>query len=452
MDSDPTCTEIPLDLNGLSIDENDETQFVRVECGATFFGVRINFYNDSFALVPSPRVLLPVKSKFWADQKNQSYHQPPSVLIIGIDSISRLNMIRSLPKTKAFLESNDFIEMRGHMKIGLNTFPNMMAALTGMTETEVVSCWPTSTAKLVNCPFVWTNFSRLNYITAMVEDSSDFGTFNFLKTGFIASPTDYYLHPLLITERQTTSGGSDNCLGGGLTTTRLLLRYISAIVDPVGGVAPLFLLSWFTSVVHDDLNGLKVTFINSSIDIICIIHICFFCECHLLQLYDSKFHSFLDNIISSRVGRDAIIFFISNHGNSFGPFRQTFHGQYEDSLPFFFLRLPVSLKARFPEWHSSVETNSARLTTPFDIYASLAHLLNMIDPSLASSPRTARRGHSFFKSDTPENRTCESASIPGEFCVCNIFPDSSASSHLADKLGHLVPEKINAHLAENSLR
>lgn len=273
-----------------------------------------------------------------------------------------------------------------------------------------------------------------------------------LLLGFIASPTDYYLHPLLITERQTTSGGSDNCLGGGLTTTRLLLRYISAIVDPVGGVAPLFLLSWFTSVVHDDLNGLKVTFINSSIDIICIIHICFFCECHLLQLYDSKFHSFLDNIISSRVGRDAIIFFISNHGNSFGPFRQTFHGQYEDSLPFFFLRLPVSLKARFPEWHSSVETNSARLTTPFDIYASLAHLLNMIDPSLASSPRTARRGHSFFKSDTPENRTCESASIPGEFCVCNIFPDSSASSHLADKLGHLVPEKINAHLAENSLR
>ncbi len=53
-----------------------------------------------------------------------------------------------------------------------------------MTEQEMVEkCWPSPTAKFDSCPFLWYNYSRLNYATAHVEDSPGVASFNFHKTG-----------------------------------------------------------------------------------------------------------------------------------------------------------------------------------------------------------------------------------------------------------------------------
>lgn len=57
-----------------------------------------------------------------------------SLLIIGIDSISRLNMIRSLPKTRKFLQETGWFELEGFNKVGLNTLPNLVVMLSGKLE------------------------------------------------------------------------------------------------------------------------------------------------------------------------------------------------------------------------------------------------------------------------------------------------------------------------------
>ncbi len=123
------------------------------------------------------------KVKKWDQGRAEALGPPPSVLIIGIDSISRLHMKRQLPETQKFLDANDFVEMKGYTKIGENTFPNIMGAIGGMSPGKY-SCWPAQLAKLDDCPLIWKNFSENGYLTAFLEDAPGIAIFNYEKTGF----------------------------------------------------------------------------------------------------------------------------------------------------------------------------------------------------------------------------------------------------------------------------
>lgn len=55
-----------------------------------------------------------------------------NVLIFGLDSLSRLAFIRHLPQTYKFLtEDLKMTVLRGMNKVGDNTYPNLVALLTG---------------------------------------------------------------------------------------------------------------------------------------------------------------------------------------------------------------------------------------------------------------------------------------------------------------------------------
>lgn len=43
-------------------------------------------------------------------------------------------MLRSLPRSREFLQQNDFIELKGYNKVGENTFPNIMVRWYGMLK------------------------------------------------------------------------------------------------------------------------------------------------------------------------------------------------------------------------------------------------------------------------------------------------------------------------------
>lgn len=122
-----------------------------------------------------------------------------SVLILGIDSVSRLNFYRTMPKTAKYLRETGWIGLKGYNKIGDNTFPNLMAILTGQSSQQAYSrCKPTVAYKLDNCPFLWHNFRNAGYVTAYGEDETMLNTFNYLKVGFVKPPTDYYLRPYML--------------------------------------------------------------------------------------------------------------------------------------------------------------------------------------------------------------------------------------------------------------
>jgi len=104
-----------------------------------------------------------------------------------------------MPKTEKYLRETGWIDLRGYNKIGDNTFPNLMAILTGQMPQQAYSrCKPTVAYKLDNCPFLWYNFRNAGYVTAYGEDETVLNTFNYLKVGFVEPPTDYYLRPYML--------------------------------------------------------------------------------------------------------------------------------------------------------------------------------------------------------------------------------------------------------------
>ncbi|CAG7729635.1 unnamed protein product, partial [Allacma fusca] len=324
----PKCTTISK-INGA----NMTSEFVKVECEELDEGKVIKTSNFQASVFPPEQHsnLTRLKLEYWQQEKfsgspsemikEEVPGRPPSVLIVGIDSISRMHMYRSLPKTKLFLEENDFIEMKGYTKIGENTFPNIMGVLAGM-ELNKYPCYNGSKYKVDSCPLIWKNYSRSNYVTAFLEDSPGLAIFNYLKTGFVEQPTDYYLRTLAVAYhgKLDHSRGFQGCVGG-MSQTDFMINYMRRFVERMGEQkVPYFLLSWFTSLAHDDFNALKPA--------------------------DTKYHDLLSDTVNDATynGNNTIILFISDHGYRFGSFRETFLGYYEESLPFFYIRMPPALK------------------------------------------------------------------------------------------------------------
>lgn len=123
------------------------------------------------------------------------------------------------------------------------------------------SCWPNKSVKLDDCPYIWKNFSQLNYITAFLEDSPGIAIFNFAKLGFVLPPADYYMRPLAVAMHKHNGwyrGSAKASCVGGLNPTDFQAKFIKDFVHNMGKAYPYFLFSWFTSIGHDDFNGLKV--------------------------------------------------------------------------------------------------------------------------------------------------------------------------------------------------
>lgn len=124
--------------------------------------------------------------------------RPISVLFVVIDSISRLNLVRTMPRTRNFLLENNFIELVGYNKIDDNTLPNFDALITGLNlrqSTEM--CKPTEVGGLDKCPMIWYDYRNSGYVTAYAEDWSRISTYNYQKKGFKNPPTDYYFRPYM---------------------------------------------------------------------------------------------------------------------------------------------------------------------------------------------------------------------------------------------------------------
>lgn len=109
-----------------------------------------------------------------------------SVLLLGLDNVSRLNLQRTLPRTENHLREKGWLSMKGYNKMGENTFPNLMALLTGQNqENSYGRCKPTVPFGLDHCPMIWYNFRNAGFVTAYAEDEAKISTFNYLKVSII---------------------------------------------------------------------------------------------------------------------------------------------------------------------------------------------------------------------------------------------------------------------------
>lgn len=343
-----------------------------------------------------------------------------SVMFVGIDSVSRLNLLRTMPKTSRYLHKNNWISLKGYNKIDDNTFPNLMAILTGHTVNQITHlCWRNRKEKLDNCPLIWYNYSSNGYVTCYAEDEPTIGSFNYHKTGFLKTPTDYYLRPFMLAAEKRlkikTLNSLNVCIGPN-PTLDYILDYAIDFAYTFNDLLT-FSLFWMNSYSHNDLN-------NPS-------------------LIDSRMVKFFIDLEKTGALNTTLVIFLSDHGMRFGSIRETYVGWLEERLPFIYFWLPEWFRKIHPDKTEGLLKNAERLTSPFDVYVTLNDILGLETVGPAGCPRC----QTLFK-EVAWNRTCLDAGITEHWCTCSEYKTLSLETSPVWAIARYVLSELNK-LVEN---
>lgn len=260
-------------------------------------------YTDFHSFFPKP-----------LDEKKKPVEKTPkyNVMILGIDSVSKLNFHRMLNMTsKTLLDSLDAIEMHGYNKVGDNTYPNLIPLLSGLTAEELNGACLSSNSSIYfdNCHFIWDDFKSKGYGTLFSEDSAVLSLFNYFKNGFEKQPVDYYFRTMLHQIEKDIAynkiGNYKLCLGSRRPIDvffKYMRKFIKSMSDQL-----FFSFFWTSSMTHD--------FINYPL------------------LIDKDLSDLLEDMKQEKYLENTILFVLSDHGIRFGSFRQTtFQGMVEERL------------------------------------------------------------------------------------------------------------------------
>ncbi|EDW98402.2 uncharacterized protein LOC6538156 [Drosophila yakuba] len=355
----------------------------------------------------------------------------PSVLMFGIDSLSRINLRRTMPKVYKYLTTDGWFELQGYNKIGDNTFPNLLAILAGYNPESALQkvCNWHEDGCLDRTPFIWHYLRNASYLTAYAEDESQMSTFNYIKPGFLEQPTDFYLRPL---QKAIESGlnvwkCSDcslrYCIGRRITSSYaydMAKDFANRFVDE----QPIWGLFWSNSFSHDSFQQPSKM------------------EDYVLQ--------YLLDFEADGVFNQSIMVFLSDHGSRYGRIMSLPSGFLESRLPTMFIYLPPWFRAQYPEYAAALALNQNRLTSNYDLHNTLKHIIELGGTPDGPLPKAAdcpKCQSLFYPVD--ETRSCEDAGIPEHFCTC--VPYKRLSYNWANRIAPKVIGRINEYLAERNL-
>ncbi|XP_072144505.1 uncharacterized protein [Dermacentor andersoni] len=366
-------------------------EYVQVSCGTNSTAL----FKEYF--------MMPRKNK--GDQA--SYTGQLSILVLGLDSTSRLNFNRRLKKTRRYLttELNSF-EFLGYNKVGENSFPNQMPLLTGLSGPNVLSIY--QDAYFDSLPHLWSAYSTRGYRTLFLEEMAHAGLFTFpdLK-GFVNPPADHYPRPIALAIDAEEK--SSFCAGSRLKTG----VYLDYVRDMLSMENKLFAYVWISDVPHEN-------------------------HTHLTIL-DDPLEGFLRDLTSLGVLERTALLFLSDHGVRYGSIRLTEAGRHEDLTPFAFLALPAWFLRDHPEAAVQLEVNQRRLVTAYDFHATLLSLADL--PLLRAKPTL--KGLSLV-GPVPAQRSCGDAFVPDHFCACLGARGRVKNVAQAEALGRFGVAYINA--------
>ncbi|EDW03808.1 uncharacterized protein LOC6561697 [Drosophila grimshawi] len=418
-----------------------ELEFIYLECHDPAGSL---IYKDChFFVVDKPLTKRGNSTK--SSLKRNSFNDTPtaeaeerlSVMVLGIDSVSHLNFHRQMRRTEAYIRKNlTHVEFWGFNKVGDNTFPNLVPLLSGLDDQELnISCVaPLAHPSYDSCTFLWKRYKQAGYRTVYAEDVGFLGLFNFNRKGFRKPPTDYYLRPMLLEMEKHIAQKKDMnihlCMGGRRTAD-VLLEYMRKLV-PHMRQELFFSFFWSVALTHDYFNS--------------------------PQLLDAQLALNLQRLQESGVLNRTLVLLMSDHGLRWGSFRRTYQGMMEERQPLLIALYPAWLKQRYPLAIANLELNAKRLTTPFDLHATLLQLLDMRQLEPEQLQRNAAelididsimpRGISLFL-PVPAERNCEQAGIAAHWCTCHqreeLPTNNERVQRAARYLVRLINERLSAH-------
>ncbi|XP_023162568.2 uncharacterized protein LOC111593782 [Drosophila hydei] len=350
----------------------------------------------------------------------------PSVIMLGIDSMSQMNFQRTMPLTARFVRQLGWYEMLGYNKIGDNTLPNIMPLLTGLTSHQ----WRSQcNVRLPGCfdqfTYLWNHFRNAGYLTAYAEDTPSIDTFHYFTFGFIRKPVDYYLRPFLYMIQHILKTvklfGYDYCLGRRQSyryvfdyCLQLVQRFVQDTPKPIFGIF------WSNSFSHDDFSG------PASVD--------------------RDFVSYLERYKEHGLFDRAVVVLFSDHGQRQGPLMNLASSFLEERLPMLHIYLPPWYRKQYPEFAQALDVNRYRLSSTLDLHLTLKHLLVQGQAGLKLNSSVSKCQS--LLEPLPENRSCEDAAIPEHWCTCDSYVQVPISNLLL-YWARTVVYRINKYLASH---
>lgn len=351
-----------------------------------------------------------------------------SVILFGMDSVSRNNAIRQIPKAVKYLQEElSSIDLLMYNRVGGHTFDNIVPILTGLlAKTEDIPYLDNIGTRFDILPLIWRNFSQHHYATFFTEDVLQFNAFNFEKEGFKDPPTDHYMRPFWIADYDSrptnflfwkesmSNYNKRRCLAN---TPKYLVQinYLKQFISTYRNVRK-FALSHLNDLSHENINDL-----------------------HLAEDDLVNFFKWFKN--GGHTDNTFLIVF-SDHG----PRGQsnTHQSLLETNLPFLSIIPPYSFRNKHPDLIRNLKRNAQVLTTHFDLFATLSDVLHrqFIQPSDTSFHKTPR-GISLFR-DIHVQRSCSEASIPEQFCMCYGSQRLNVTNNsLIQEIAQSVVNKLN---------
>jgi hypothetical protein len=341
-----------------------------------------------------------------------------NVFILGIDSLSYPHLKRSFPLFYQYLSENlsDNIFFENFNKIGENTYPNLLAMLAGIKETELDSYYyKLDSTYHDQMPFIWKLYEQhLDYLTLYNEEWSYYGCFNYLKQGFRSQPTHYYAHPYWFQYDKLMSRNNNSklCLNNEPTYSKSLNK-IKQLIEQLNNnesiKQPYFSFNFLKYYTHDYLV--------------------------VPPGYDAQLTDLIRTFEKNGYFNNTLLVFMSDHGSRLTQYGfYTEPGRQERSMPFLSIRLPKHLKSR-DFYLKALNNNKYNLVTMFDLYKTLKHffyinkyglndklLINnkecRFNFSISLNNQRSMRGISLFE-NIDSNRSCKDALVPSSYCLCS---------------------------------
>ncbi|VDO97886.1 unnamed protein product [Soboliphyme baturini] len=395
-------------------DQRIPSEFFAVDCKASD-GSR--YKNIHAGIVRNEQTILRAKSKgLPSDALGMN------VFILGFDSMSRMMFMRKLKKAYKFLTDDlQAIVLEGYNIVGDGTTKALVALLTGSKETELPETRiGQKNSNFVNVyPLIWNDFKNIGYITLFGEDEPAFGAFAYRLNGFDEQPTDHYQRTFYLMEKIKRYRCKRYCVGNEphhKTHFAYFQNFVTSYLKDKDLLA--FAFSFHSVISHENINDIQ----NADDDMV-----------QLLKFLLDK--GYLEN---------TVLMFMSDHGQRAADYRQTEQGKVEERLPFFSIYLPPAFRKKYPEAVKNLLLNSKRLTTPFDIHATLRHMIHFTNPKRGS---LWQRGISLFD-EIPLERSCADAGIEPHFCACVPWFNVAVDDPVVKRVAAAVVSRINERTAK----
>ena len=320
-----------------------------------------------------------------------------SITNLIIDSLSQMNIFRSLPKSLAQAEAMGGILMSGHHKVGDNSLPNVMAMVTGDELYWTLMRWITTKGKdPETLPMIIGMFRDWGWNTVLFEDMLNWGGSAMKYNTKISNPWNMTYNDVWRHLKDSTNHN-----------------------NPIKTVMDMHLTyKDIPSVIHTHLSE----YLHNNIN--------------MAKNYDEDIAAMLTNLSNENILDETFFLIMGDHGYRGTTFSNLKQGMIENNMPGLIIIPPKHFAERHPDWHKNLKANSNVLTSHYDIHHMFRDILGLAGgrEEIARAYKDLKKfGASLFS--PLGRRSCTEAGVLLEFCSCpdgHITLDPSSVETIAE--------------------